>query len=281
MSKYLLVLFSLILFSISAYAGTSFVLPAVTLDTTPPPPIEEVFNIVEIMPSFSGCEGIEDSDERRECSDKNIISFINKNIKYPEKAREEGIEGNAVVRFTIEKDGKITTNEKSILRDPGGGIGKEALRIVNIMPDWIPGKNKDEPVRVQFTLPIKFVLTVEEVIPEFQEVIVKWNGVELKGLRKSVDRSLYTKAECSLEQVNKILSEKNKGLPLMFNYGKEKGGFTQYYVVVGKKKRKELITSISSHKSVKKRLLKNVIPGSIIYFYNWEYKKGILEIEVK
>jgi hypothetical protein len=81
--------------------------------------------------------------------------------------------------------------------------------------------------------------------------------------------------------VNEILSVKTKGLPVMFNYGKENGGFTQYYIVVGKKKKKELITSISFHRTTKKRLLKEIKSGSIIYFYNWEYKKGFLEIEVK
>ena len=282
MSKYLSIFFCLMLFAITAHAEIRTKLAVVALDTIPPVPSEdEVFKIVEIMPSFVGCEDIEDNSDRKLCSDKNIISFINKNIRYPEKAREEGVEGTAVVRFTIEVDGKITTNEKSILRNPGAGIGKEALRIVNIMPNWIPGRYKDEPVRVQFTLPIKFVLTPAEVIPEFQPVTVKWKGIELEGKRKSVDKSFYTRAECSLEQVKEILSEKKKGLPVMFKYGKETGGFTQYYIGVGKTMKKELITSVSFHKPTKKKLLKEIKSGSIIYFYNWEFKKGFLEIEVK
>ena len=281
MNKYLLLFLCFMFFSVSAHAEKWTDFPVIELDTTPMPPEGEIFKIVEVMPSFSGCEDIEDKSERKLCSDKNVISFINENIRYPEKAREEGIEGTAVVRFTIEADGKITTNEKSILRDPGAGIGKEALRIVNIMPDWIPGRYKDKPVRVQFTLPVRFVLEEEENIPEFQDVTIKLNNIEIKGIRKTEDKSLYTKAECTLEQVIKILSEKKEGLPVMLNYGTENGGFTQYYVAVGKAMKKQLITSSSPHKSIKKKLLKEIKSGSIIYFYNWEYKKGFLEIEVK
>lgn len=282
MSKYLSIFCCLMFFTASVHAETWGDLSAVALDTLPEPSEEEVFKIVEEMPSFAGCEDIEDYDERKTCSDKNIISFINKNIRYPELAIEEGIEGTAVVRFIIGKDGKITTNEKSILRNPGAGTGKEALRIVNIMPDWIPGRNGGKPVKVQFTLPIKFTLTKEEVIPESQTVKVKWSGVEIQGTRKTVDKSLYTKATCSLEQVTEILSEKKKrGLPIMFDYGGENGGFTKYYIAVGKEMKKELITSEYSHKSIKKKMLKEIQSGSIIYFYNWEFKKGFLEIEVK
>lgn len=132
-------------------------------DTLPPPPLpnDEIFMIVEYMPHFPGCEDIADKDERKKCSDGKIISFINNNIKYPAIARENGIEGTAVIRFVVEKDGSITFDSDEanvILRDPGGGCGKEALKVVKKMPTWKPGKQRNQPVKVQFTLPIKFQL---------------------------------------------------------------------------------------------------------------------------
>ncbi|HRS54282.1 MAG TPA: energy transducer TonB [Bacteroidales bacterium] len=104
---------------------------------------EEIFTIVEEQPSFPGGE------EAR-------IKFIASNIKYPQIARENGIEGKVFVTFVVEKDGSIT-NVK-LLRDIGGGCGEEAIRVVKAMPKWIPGKQRGQPVRVQFNMPINFVL---------------------------------------------------------------------------------------------------------------------------
>ncbi|MEZ5041954.1 MAG: energy transducer TonB [Saprospiraceae bacterium] len=134
---------------------------------TPPPPPAEVepdipdfFVVVEEMPSFPGCEDIFDKNERKQCSDKNLLMFLSQNIKYPAMARENNIEGQAVIRFIVETDGTITNAE--IVRDLAGGCGKEALRVVNLMNDknkiWSPGKQLGRPVRVQFNLPIKFQL---------------------------------------------------------------------------------------------------------------------------
>jgi len=61
-----------------------------------------------------------------------------------------------VVSFVVEKDGSVT--DPKILRDLGGGCGKEALRIVQAMPKWVPGKQRNQPVRVQFNLPVRFKL---------------------------------------------------------------------------------------------------------------------------
>jgi protein TonB len=56
----------------------------------------------------------------------------------------------------VEKDGSISNTQ--ILRDIGAGCGEEALRVVNDMPKWIPGEQRDKKVRVKFTLPVKFTL---------------------------------------------------------------------------------------------------------------------------
>ncbi|MCP9237047.1 energy transducer TonB [Lewinella sp. JB7] len=78
---------------------------------------------------------------------------------YPRKARRREVQGLAVVTFVVEKDGSLTSVQ--LLRDPGAGIGEEALRVVNLMvngPPWTPGIQEGKPVRVQFNLPIQFSL---------------------------------------------------------------------------------------------------------------------------
>ena len=79
-----------------------------------------------------------------------------KNIKYPKEAIEANITGKVFVQFVIEKDGSIT-NAK-IARSASTLLDAEALRIVNNMPQWIPGKQRGKVVRVAYTLPISFSL---------------------------------------------------------------------------------------------------------------------------
>ncbi len=126
----------------------------------PPPPkpkVEEIFKVVEQMPMFPGCEESGGSNEElQQCATKKMLEYIYKNIKYPAIARENGVEGTAVVTFVVEKDGSITG--ANVVRDPGAQTGNEALRVVNTFPTWTPGKQRGQPVRVQFNLPVKFRL---------------------------------------------------------------------------------------------------------------------------
>lgn len=85
-----------------------------------------------------------------------LYKFFQDNIQYPQLALENGIEGRVYVTFVVETDGSITNPR--LLRDIGGGCGQEALRVVKMMPKWKPGKQQGKVVRVQFNLPVKFVL---------------------------------------------------------------------------------------------------------------------------
>lgn len=129
--------------------------------TIDPPHIEcaEVYKVVEQMPRFPGCEDLVEIDgeqTRKDCAQEKMLQFIYTNVKYPKTAREQGIDGVAVVSMIVDKDGSI--NDVRILRNPGGGTGEEAKRVVEMMPDWIPGKQGGKEVQVQYTLPIKFKL---------------------------------------------------------------------------------------------------------------------------
>ena len=86
--------------------------------------------------------------------DKAMYEFLAKNLKYPQAAKDSNIQGTVYVQFVVEKDGSIV--ESKVLRDIGGGCGKEALRVVKLMPKWMPRKQGGKRVRSEFTLPIVF-----------------------------------------------------------------------------------------------------------------------------
>ncbi len=127
----------------------------------PPPPIEEpeeapIFKIVEEMPRFAGCENLKKKEERDKCSQEKLLEFIYSNIRYPEIAKETHVEGVVVVQFVVEPDGSISNIK--VVRDIGAGCGEEAMRVVKMMPKWIPGRQRTKKVRVLFNLPIRFKL---------------------------------------------------------------------------------------------------------------------------
>lgn len=103
----------------------------------------EIFTVVEQNPSFPG-------------GDAARMKYLGNNIKYPQMARESGIQGVVYVTFVVEPDGSITNVR--ILRGIGGGCDEESIRVVKSMPRWTPGKQRGKPVRVQFNMPIKFTL---------------------------------------------------------------------------------------------------------------------------
>ena len=74
----------------------------------------------------------------------------------PKEALEKGIEGAVIVQFIVEKDGRLTNI--NVIRGIGYGCNEEAIRLIEIMPDWNPGRQRGQPARVQFTLPIRFIL---------------------------------------------------------------------------------------------------------------------------
>ena len=103
----------------------------------------EIFTIVEEQPGFPGGEA-------------KLMEYLGKNIQYPPVARESNIQGTVFVTFVVEPDGSVS-NVKT-LRGIGGGCDEEAMRVVRNMPKWKAGKQRGKPVRVQFNLPIRFVL---------------------------------------------------------------------------------------------------------------------------
>lgn len=120
-------------------------------------PTGEETTIAEQMPYFMGCTDLENgTSEKRNCSNQNLIDFINRNVQYPQAARDQGIEGTVLVKFVVNHHGIIEYSE--VLREIGGDCGKEALRIVALMPKWEPALDEGKPVSVSLNLPVTFSL---------------------------------------------------------------------------------------------------------------------------
>lgn len=96
------------------------------------------------------------ANEGRKCGEKSLLDYLGNTIEYPEKARQLGIEGTAILEFVVEKDGSVV--DVIALRGICDDIKKECLRVVNKMPRWNPGMIEDKPVRVRFKLPVRFKL---------------------------------------------------------------------------------------------------------------------------
>ena len=85
-----------------------------------------------------------------------FAAFLQRNLRYPSAAAQAGVQGKVFVEFTVGTDGKI--ERARTIKGIGFGCDEEALRVINLMPNWMPGKQSGRPVRVRFTLPIAFQL---------------------------------------------------------------------------------------------------------------------------
>ena len=107
------------------------------------PQEEVVFQVVEEMPQFPG--GLSEA-----------MKFLAKNIKYPVEAQQAKIEGRVIVRFVVGRDGSVSNVE--VVRGVSPELDAEAVRVVSLMPKWIPGKQRGKAVAVKYTMPIMFRL---------------------------------------------------------------------------------------------------------------------------
>ena len=98
----------------------------------------------EVMPTFQG-------------GDLNTFrQWVQKQLRYPQIALENNITGRVTLQFVIEKDGRLTGIK--VLASPDASLSEEAIRVVQSSPKWTPGKQRNQPVRVSFTLPVMFQL---------------------------------------------------------------------------------------------------------------------------
>lgn len=85
-----------------------------------------------------------------------MLAYVNTHLRYPDVAREAGVEGTVMVQFAVGKDGMVT--ETRVMKSVWVYCDKEALRVVNSMPAWTPAKRNGQPMKSYFLLPVKFMI---------------------------------------------------------------------------------------------------------------------------
>ena len=139
--------------------------PAALPDTTKVIP----FATVEVKPTFNGGTANEFS------------KWVNENLKYPQAAKDAGIQGRVVLQFTVYPDGSV--RDTKVLRGVNPDLDAEALRVVSASPDWTPGYVKGEPVKVTYTFPVIFQLSGKKTEPKTASIHVtgEANDVFIRG----------------------------------------------------------------------------------------------------
>jgi TonB family protein len=102
-----------------------------------------IYQVIEVMPEFPGGEN-------------KLMSFIAGNLRYPERSQRNNVQGKVIVRFVVNSTGKVEKAE--VVRSLDPDLDKEAIRIVNLLPIWEPGRQNGVNVSVWYTLPISFRL---------------------------------------------------------------------------------------------------------------------------
>lgn len=97
------------------------------------------------------------AEQPAEFSDGELYEWLGRTIQYPDMAKQSGIEGKVIVQFVIERDGHITDVE--VVKKGGWGFDEAAVDVVKKMKPWKPAKQNGKPVRLRYTLPIKFTLS--------------------------------------------------------------------------------------------------------------------------
>jgi len=119
-------------------------------DYVPRQVVEEVIEeeipsaVVEEKPKFMG------GDENE------FTKWVNRNMVYPEIAKENNIQGRVFVTFAVSPEGKVV--DVRVLRGVDPSLDREAVRVISMSPTWTPGKQRNKPVRVRYTLPVIFQL---------------------------------------------------------------------------------------------------------------------------
>lgn len=171
----------------------------------------QIFTVVEVMPEFPGGQGA-------------LLDFLKTNLRYPESAIKDGIEGRVSCSFVVGKDGAISGAE--VIRGVSPALDGEALRVINSMPVWSPGKQRGKAVNVKYTVPVTFrlsggrkkissratrrqvkgidtsgrVFTVVQQMPEFpggQSLLLKYLATRIKYPVIAQENGIQGRVSCS------------------------------------------------------------------------------------
>ena len=158
---------------------------------------EQVFTVVEKMPSFPG-------------GDAELLKYIATNIKYPKESQDNGEQGRVICSFIVGRDGSV--NNPEVLRGVTPLLNEEAVRVINTMPRWNPGMQRGKAVAVKYTVPITFrlkspveeakeeTLTVVDVMPQYpggDRVLLKFIAQSIKYPTDAQEAGVQGRVICS------------------------------------------------------------------------------------
>ena len=158
---------------------------------------EQVFTVVEKMPSFPG-------------GDAELLKYIATNIKYPKESQDNGEQGRVICSFIVGRDGSV--NNPEVLRGVTPLLNEEAVRVINTMPRWNPGMQRGKAVAVKYTVPITFrlkspveeakeeTLTVVDVMPQYpggDRELLKFTAQSIKYPTDAQEAGVQGRVICS------------------------------------------------------------------------------------
>ena len=158
---------------------------------------EQVFTVVEKMPSFPG-------------GDAELLKYIATNIKYPKESQDNGEQGRVICSFIVGRDGSV--NNPEVLRGVTPLLNEEAVRVINTMPRWNPGMQRGKAVAVKYTVPITFrlkspveeakeeTLTVVDVMPQYpggDRELLKFIAQSIKYPTDAQEAGVQGRVSCS------------------------------------------------------------------------------------
>ena len=162
------------------------------------PDSNKAYDVVDEMPQFPG-------------GPYALFEFISKNIQYPKEAEDANLQGRVIVSFVVEKDGSVS-NAK-VVRPIDPLLDAEALRVVNSMPKWIPGKQNGEAFRVKYTIPVTFrieggIKGADDPLIERSTAYIAGYYAAKNGLPPSLQSLILVDGkEVSYDELGKIKSE--------------------------------------------------------------------------
>lgn len=134
---------------------------------------EKAYDVIEQMPQFPGGQAA-------------MRQFLSENLRYPEEAFMNNVQGRVIVNFFVDKDGSVT--DARVVHSSNSLLDAEALRVVSSMPNWTPGMQKGKPVRVRYTVPVSFRMEGGDSKPKAPEtaniddnIVVFLDGTQVTG----------------------------------------------------------------------------------------------------
>jgi TonB family protein len=154
---------------------------------------DSIYTLTDVPPLFDGCnDALISAKQRLACSQNELAAFIAKNIQYPDSAKAKNIEGIVLVRFVVDAQGNVSQTE--LRRDIGDGCGREALRIIRLMPTFTPAENKGQPVACYLTLPIRFAAVQETEFGSEAEYSLHWGNIYENKITAATFQSLLSES---------------------------------------------------------------------------------------